>query len=64
MKKIILSIALLLIARISFEQTITRIETVQSLFIEIYKDNLKLGSATGFIIRSRTRNYLVTIIMS
>lgn len=41
-------------------QTITRIESVQSLYIELFKDNNFLGSATGFVIRSKTQNYLIT----
>lgn len=41
-------------------QTITRIESVQSLYVEIFKDNTILGSATGFVIRSKSRNYLIT----
>lgn len=44
----------------TFSQTISRIESVQSLYIEMYKDSTVLGSGTGFIIRSKTRNYLVT----
>ena len=41
-------------------QTISRIESVQSLYIELFKDNNFLGSATGFVIRSKTQNYLIT----
>lgn len=41
-------------------QTITQKESVQSLYIETYKDATKLSSATGFIIKSKTQNYLVT----
>lgn len=44
----------------SISQEISRIESLQSLYVEVYKDNQKLGSATGFIIRSKTQNYLVT----
>ena len=43
-----------------FAQTITRLESVQSLYIEVYKDNIKIGSATGFITKSKTQYYLVT----
>ena len=39
---------------------ITRIESVQSLYIEVLRDNITLGSATGFIIKSNTQNYLIT----
>ncbi|WP_298554597.1 serine protease [uncultured Algibacter sp.] len=35
-------------------------ESVQSLYFETYKGNIKLGSATGFVIKSKTKNYLVT----
>nr|WP_315245771.1 trypsin-like peptidase domain-containing protein [uncultured Flavobacterium sp.] len=41
------------------EKSIQR-ESVQSLYIEIFKDSTFLGSATGFVIKSKTRNYLVT----
>lgn len=41
-------------------QTITRKESVQSLFLRVYKDTILLGSGTGFVIKSKTRNYLVT----
>lgn len=41
-------------------QTMTRIESVQSLFIELFRDNSFLGSATGFVIKSKTQNYLIT----
>lgn len=42
------------------DQTITRIESVQSLYIELFNDNLFLGKATGFVIQSKTQNYLIT----
>jgi hypothetical protein len=51
---------ILLIGLKSNAQLISKIESVQSLYLEVYKDNLKLGSATGFIIRSKSQNYLVT----
>jgi hypothetical protein len=41
-------------------QTITRIESLQSLYIETYLNKQKLGSATGFVIKSETQSYLVT----
>jgi hypothetical protein len=41
-------------------QIISRHESVQSLYLEVYNDDIKLGSATGFIIRSKSRNYLIT----
>ncbi|HTR29425.1 MAG TPA: serine protease [Puia sp.] len=44
----------------SQNKMITRLESVQSVYIETYKDKVRLMSATGFIIRSKTRNYLVT----
>jgi hypothetical protein len=49
-----------LMAESLFSQTITRLETVQSLYVEVYRDSIRLGNATGFVIRSKTRNYLVT----
>jgi hypothetical protein len=42
------------------DRVITRIESVQSLYIETYKNNIKLSSATGFVIKSKTQNYLIT----
>src|SRR6185312_465719 len=60
MKKIVLLFLLFLYGYSCSSQLISRIESVQSLYIEVYKDNIKLGSATGFLIRSKTRNYLVT----
>lgn len=42
------------------DRQITRIESVQSLYIETYFDSQLLGSATGFIIKSKTQNYLIT----
>lgn len=45
---------------LAFSQIITKKESVQSLYIEVYRDNIKLGSATAFIIKSKTQNYLVT----
>lgn len=44
----------------TFSQTITRIESVQSLYVEVLRDSTTLGSATGFIIKSNTQNYLIT----
>lgn len=44
----------------SFSQLITKIESLQSLYIETYRDTTFLTSATGFIIKSKTQNYLVT----
>jgi hypothetical protein len=44
----------------SFSQVISRIESVQSLFVETFRDSIFLNNATAFIIRSKTQNYLVT----
>lgn len=44
----------------SQDKTITRIESVQSLYIETYFNNQNLGKATGFVIKSSTQNYLIT----
>lgn len=60
MNKIYSLSILLLFINSGFAQVISRIESVQSVYVEIYKDNIKLGSATGFIIKSKSRNYLVT----
>jgi V8-like Glu-specific endopeptidase len=59
MRKAII-IILCLSPLLSFAQVITKIESVQSLYIELYRDNRLLGSATGFVIKSKTQNYLVT----
>ncbi|WP_421805419.1 S1 family peptidase [Flagellimonas sp.] len=42
------------------EQLISRLESVQSLYIEVYSDTLFLGKATGFVIKPKTQNYLIT----
>ncbi|MDI6047954.1 S1 family peptidase [Flavobacterium yafengii] len=42
------------------DRQITKIESVQSLYIESFFDSQFLGSATGFIIKSKTQNYLIT----
>lgn len=42
------------------QNKLTRIESIQSLFLELYYKDTKLGTATGFVIRSETQNYLVT----
>jgi hypothetical protein len=43
----------------SFCQLIQK-ETIQSLYLELYRDTTPIASGTGFIIKSKTRNYLVT----
>ncbi|ULC58584.1 serine protease [Flaviramulus sp. BrNp1-15] len=58
MRNLILFLFFLPISAIS--QTITQIESLQSLYIETYNGTTKLSSATGFIIKSKTQNYLVT----
>src|ERR1017187_2224599 len=53
----------LILSNNSFSQTKinTRNESWQSLFIEVYKDNRKMATATGFIIKSKSgKNYLIT----
>jgi len=60
MKKFAVFLCVFLCYYKSFTQTISRIETVQSLYIEVYRNTTFLGKATGFLIRSKTRNYLVT----
>ena len=44
----------------TLSQMISRIESVQSLYIEVFHDSTTLTSATGFVIRSKTQNYLIT----
>jgi len=53
-------IALIACTHFCTAQTITKKESVQSLYVEMYRDSIKLGSATGFVIKSKTKNYLVT----
>lgn len=63
MKKILILIVFVLILPnyvLSQNQTITRVESVQSLYIEVFKDTVFLGSATGFVIRSKSQYYLIT----
>lgn len=55
----LLSFATFLSFIISYGQGAQK-ESFQSLYLELYKDNRKLGSGTGFIIKSKTQNYLVT----
>ncbi|MEM8968144.1 MAG: serine protease [Bacteroidota bacterium] len=42
------------------DQEITRIESIQSLYVETYSGNIPLGSGTGFVIKSQSQNYLIT----
>ncbi len=44
----------------SQDRVITRIESVQSLYIEAHFNDTPLSSATGFVIKSKTRYYLIT----
>jgi hypothetical protein len=61
MKNIYIFILVLIIQISAFSQNKTiQPESVQSLYIEMFKDTTFLGSATGFVIKSKTRNYLVT----
>ena len=61
MKKILLLVLLLQQGLVFAQnQTITRVESVQSLYIEVFRDSLFLGKATGFVIKSNTQNYLIT----
>ena len=46
--------------RNAHSQMISRIESLQSLYIEVLHDSIFLGSATGFIIKSKSQNYLIT----
>jgi len=60
--QIIVTIILIAIAfsKLAIGQIITRIESVQSLYIEAFKDNTPLTSATGFIFKSSSKYYLIT----
>lgn len=57
MKKLLL---LLILPFCVYSQNITQPESLQSLYIETYRDSIFLGSATGFIIKPNKTNYLVT----
>lgn len=59
MKSYIIIAIILLGTTTVFAQKI-QIATVQSVYIETYRDTQRLGSGTGFIIRSRSNPYLVT----
>jgi hypothetical protein len=59
MKKTALTLCTLLSLLLGYSQNIRR-ETASSLYIEVYRDSLFLGSATAFVIRSKTTNYLIT----
>lgn len=60
MKIYIFFFAALIASSRSLSQKTIRSESIQSLYVEVYKDNMRLGSATGFLIRSKTRPYLIT----
>lgn len=60
MKRLILIIIPCFTCLVSFPPMISRIESLQSLYIEVYRDQRRLGTATGFIIKSKTQSYLVT----
>src|SRR3989339_154636 len=46
--------------QLTMGQMITRIESVQSLYIEVFRNNTPLGSATGFVYKSSSQYYLIT----
>ncbi len=50
----------LVILNASFGQTIRKIESLQSLYVEVFFNSVRLGKATGFIIKSKTQYYLIT----
>ncbi|QIP14771.1 trypsin-like peptidase domain-containing protein [Spirosoma aureum] len=60
MKLYLLVIASTLLLRISFAQIIIRPETVKSLLLVSFKDTTEVGRGTGFVIKSKTRFYLIT----
>jgi|JI10StandDraft_1071094.scaffolds.fasta_scaffold01539_8 S1-C subfamily serine protease len=59
-KKWIAAILFFSLFRESASQDITRIESVQSLYVETFINSDQLGSGTGFIFKSRSRSYLIT----
>jgi hypothetical protein len=44
----------------SLPAQISKVETVQSIYVETFKNKLKIGSGTGFIIKPKSQSYLVT----
>lgn len=60
MKKRFLILILFFAPLLLFSQKPTKLESLQSLYLELYKGGVKLGCATGFIIKSETQYYLVT----
>ncbi len=59
MKRKYIILLCLIISLKSFAQGIEK-ESAQSLYVEMYRDTMPLGSATGFIIKSKTRSYFIT----
>ncbi len=60
LQRIIIVLIVLTFSNRTFSQTITRIESVQSIYLEVFKDTTFLGAATGFVIKSNSQNYLIT----
>lgn len=61
--KLKLTLLLVLVAissQLAMSQMITRVESVQSLYVELFDNNKFLGTATGFIFKSKSQNYLIT----
>jgi hypothetical protein len=59
--KALLFLILSLLATISSPaQIVTRKESIQSLYLATFIDTTKLSVATGFIVKSKTQNYLIT----
>ena len=50
----------LVVSLASSGQNISRVESKESLYLELMKNGKVVGKATGFVIKSPTRNYLVT----
>lgn len=59
MLKYVIPILFITISSQVCAQTI-QLESVQSLYLEVYNHKTKIGYATGFVIKSGTRHYLIT----
>lgn len=60
-KALVIVVFFYMIPEIAISQNlITKIESLQSLYIVVRNDTNVLGQATGFVIKSKSQNYLVT----
>lgn len=55
-----LPITFLFLIKSNSQNQSIEIESVRSLYLELFLDSIPISTATGFIIKSRTMNYLVT----